>query len=122
MKENDVNINLVSTQSDGENLERTELFTRGKYKKTADGYVISYEESEATGFEGSITSLEVFGQKKVVLERTGSTESQFIIEKDKKHFCRYGTPYGDFTVGVTADEIISSLGEKGGDLKFKYVI
>ena len=82
LKENDVNINLVSTQSDGENLERTELFTRGKYKKTADGYVISYEESEATGFEGSITSLEVFGQKKVVLERTGSTESQFIIEKE----------------------------------------
>lgn len=122
MKDNAVNITLISTQSDGENHDKTELFTRGKYKKTNDGFVISYEESEATGFEGSTTSLESFGEEKVILERKGSSESQLIIEKGKKHFCRYGTPYGDFTVGVSADSIISTLGNNGGNLKFNYVI
>ena len=117
-----MNITLISTQSDGENHDKTELFTRGKYKKTNDGFVISYEESEATGFEGSTTSLESFGEEKVILERKGSSESQLIIEKGKKHFCRYGTPYGDFTVGVSADSIISTLGNNGGNLKFNYVI
>lgn len=122
LKESDVNITLVSKQSDGEETSTTELFTKGRYRKTDGGYVISYEESEATGFAGSTTELCVFGNEKVVMERKGSAYSQLIIEKDKKHFCRYGTPFGDFTVGVLTSGIKSALDDSGGSLKFSYVI
>lgn len=122
MKAKDVNITLISCQSDGNDKQSTELFTKGKLSFTNGNYVISYEESEATGFEGSVTTLEVFAQDKVIMERKGAASSQLIIEKGKKHFCRYGTPYGDFTIGVNAQDIKSTLDENGGKLKFSYVL
>ena len=122
MNSKDVNITLISTQSDGNEKQSTELFTKGKLFVKDDRFVISYEESEATGFEGSVTTLEVFFQDKVIMERKGAASSQLIIEKGKKHFCRYGTPYGDFTIGVNAQDIKSTLDENGGTLKFSYVL
>lgn len=118
----DVTISLISTQSDGTDSEQTELITQGKYQKTADGYVLSYEETEATGFEGAVTKLAVTGSDKIVMTRTGTAASNLVIETGKKHHCHYGTPYGDFMVGVNAKEIRNSVTEKGGRLDFKYVI
>lgn len=118
----DVTISLISTQSDGTDSEQTELITQGKYQKTADGYVLSYEETEATGFEGSVTKLAVTGSDKIVMTRTGAAASNLVIETGKKHHCHYGTPYGEFMVGVNAKEIRNSVTEKGGRLDFKYVI
>ena len=122
MKAKDVNITLISTQSDGNDKQSTELFTKGKLSFCDEKAIISYEESEATGFEGSVTTLEVFGNEKVVMERKGPATSQLIIEKGKKHFCRYGTPYGDFTIGVNAQQIDSKLTCEGGSLRFCYVL
>ncbi|MFT3952251.1 MAG: DUF1934 domain-containing protein [Oscillospiraceae bacterium] len=122
MKAKDVYLTLVSTQSDGSEEQQTELFTSANYEKTADGYRISYDESDATGFKGAKTTLTTFGESRVVMERSGDAKSQLILEKGRKHHCHYGTPYGDFMLGVTASEIRSSLMENGGSLKFKYVI
>ena len=41
---------------DGDN-DVVELLTTGFFSKGKDGYLISYEESEATGFEGALTTL-----------------------------------------------------------------
>ena len=56
------------------------------------------------------------------MSRTGSVSSNLIVELGTKHHCVYGTPYGDFMVGVNAKSIDSELDEKGGKLDFKYVI
>ena len=117
-----VSIRLVSSQSDGEQKEQTELMSEGKYEKLADGYKISYEESEATGYEGSVTTLSVLNGKKVVMERSGSVSSNLVVEMGKKHHCVYGTPYGDFMVGITARSVNSALDDNGGKLYFGYVI
>lgn len=122
LKHKDVMITLKSIQHSGEQKEEMELITEGKYTKTADGYVITYDESEVTGFKGSKTVLTTVGNKQVTMQRKGSTVSNLIIEKDKKHHCHYGTPYGDFMVGITARNINSALEENGGELYFKYVI
>ena len=58
MTSKEVSIKLVSRQSDGNTKEETELISAGLYEATEKGYRISYEESEATGFEGSVTTLE----------------------------------------------------------------
>ncbi len=123
MKEKEVNITLVTTQSDGSEKQTMELFTKGRFSKNILGYVVSYEESEATGYEGSTTSLTIFdGNAKVEMQRTGASGSQLILEKGKKHFCRYGTPFGDFTVGVYASDIKSDLSDDGGTVRFNYVL
>lgn len=122
MNKKDVSIRLVSRQSDGESNEETEIFSMGTLEKTKQGYRISYAESEATGFEGSTTALETFGNSKVTMERSGAVTSNLIIEKNTKHHCVYGTPYGYFTVGVNAKDISSDLDDNGGRLDFHYVI
>lgn len=122
MKVKEVSINLVSVQTDGEDSSSTELFTKGELSCQDGKFLISYEESQATGFQGAVTTLEVYGNEKVIMQRKGSETSNLIIENGKKHFCHYGTPYGDFTMGVSATEIENGLSEDGGHLKFCYVL
>ncbi|MBR6871985.1 MAG: DUF1934 domain-containing protein [Ruminococcus sp.] len=121
MKKN-VNISLISKQSDGENTEQIELLTEGLLRYCKDGYELSYEETDATGFEGAVTKLSVTEHSKVVMSRTGASGTDLVIELGKKHHCHYGTPYGEFMVGVTAKTIRSDMTENGGRLDFSYVI
>ena len=119
----DVLIKLISTQNDGEDSESTELITRGKFGREKDGYIIEYDETEATGYAGSKTKIKAFDSgRKIAMERTGSTQSTLIAELGKKHHCQYGTPYGDFMVGVNTKEIKKELDSGGGQLDFSYVI
>ncbi|MBR1422092.1 MAG: DUF1934 domain-containing protein [Ruminococcus sp.] len=118
----DVSIRLLSTQSDGNASEETELMSLGTLEMTDKGYIISYEETEATGFEGSTTSLEFFNSNKVVMNRRGSVVSNLVIEMGTKHHCSYGTPYGEFMVGINATRVDSTIGSSGGVLSFHYVV
>lgn len=119
----EVCINIKSTQKSEDDTDTTELFTFGHMSKMRgkDGYKVEYEESEATGFEGSKVTMEITNEVVTIL-RTGTALSNLIIEKGKKHHCHYGTPYGDFLVGISTDEIKSSVKEHGGDLYLKYTI
>ena len=113
MTSKEVSIKLVSRQSDGNTKEETELISAGLYEATEKGYRISYEESEATGFEGSVTTLETEGCRKVTMNRTGTVEANLVVDKGEKQHCVYGTPYGDFMI---------DLDENGGMLFFHYVL
>ncbi|MCD7726817.1 MAG: DUF1934 domain-containing protein [Ruminococcus sp.] len=122
MEEKNVLITFKTRQDDGVNQEEIEVITGGSFLKTDDGYVIKYEETEATGFDGCLTTLTVTGEEKVVLDRTGAVQSRLVIDRNKKHYCNYGTPYGSIQMGVQTGEIRSTLNDSGGDLFFKYVI
>lgn len=122
MEEKKITLKLISRQSDGNEHSQVELFSEGLLLRTDSGYEISYKETDATGFTGSTTKLTVHSQDKVTMERTGSASSQLILERGKKHHCHYGTPYGEFMVGVTTSSIKSTINENGGTLDFKYVI
>lgn len=119
----DVCINIKSIQSSDENEDVTELFTYGKLSKNENGseYRIYYEESDALGFEGCNVTLDITDST-VKLMRNGNAVSNLIMEKGKKHHCHYGTPYGDFMIGIRADEIKNTVTENGGDLYLKYTI
>ena len=127
MDKKEVDIVLVSRQyedfdDDPVNYEQTEVLSVGTFEKTANGYLIEYEESEATGFEGCITKIESFGKKKVVMSRRGNVSSELVIEPGEKHHCVYGTLYGNFEVGVEARKITDKLTDEGGRLSFSYVV
>lgn len=112
----------MSKQFDGENNDEIELMTNGTFMHGTKKSVISYDETEATGFEGSKTTLYLNSEKLITLVRSGEVSSRLIIELGKKHHCHYETPYGVFNVGVTAKSIESTINENGGKLFFSYVI
>ena len=51
-----------------------------------------------------------------------SSNSNLIVETGKKHHCHYGTPFGDFTVGIYAHTIENTLDATGGRLYLKYTV
>ncbi|MDR0197913.1 MAG: DUF1934 domain-containing protein [Oscillospiraceae bacterium] len=120
----EVSINIKSVQTAENMKDTTELFTRGRLKRgrARGNYTIVYEESEATGFDGNTVSFAVKGDDMVVMQRRGNSPTDIIVEKGKKHHCHYGTPYGDFMVGITAGDIKGNLKDDGGDLYLKYTI
>ncbi|MCL2633625.1 MAG: DUF1934 domain-containing protein [Oscillospiraceae bacterium] len=122
----DVAINIKSVQTAENERDTTELFTRGRLSlgrgRSRGNYTLSYIESEATGFNGSEVSLAVTGDDMVVMQRSGVSPTNLIIEKGKKHHCHYGTPFGDFVVGITAGDIKCNINDDGGDLYLKYTI
>ena len=123
--EKDVYIDIKSTQSAEDEKDTTELFTYGRLKrgrgKDRNKYKLIYDETEATGFQGTVT-LDVSGNDMIMMNRSGDALSNLVIERGKKHHCHYGTPFGDFMVGVTADEIRSELDDSGGNIYLKYTI
>ncbi len=97
-----------------------ELMTVGNLFVKDGKQIITYKESEATGFEGTTTMLELTGNSSVILKRRGASRSELIIEKGRRHLCHYDTGAGDIMIGVFSDSITNTLGETGGDVSFKY--
>lgn len=115
-------ISIKSVQTVDDSQDITELLTTGRLYRHKGTYLIAYNESTATGYEGSKTTLRLTDDGSIHLKRSGSTSSNLIIEKGKKHHCHYGTLYGDFMVGIATDQVSSTLSDAGGDLYFKYTV
>lgn len=103
--------------------ERTEseLFTNAEIICTKSYSTITYEDTEATGFEGSVTTVKVNGNKEASVIRTGTSNSLLMLEKGKKSYCQYGTPFGMFQIGVYTHTIENTLNENGR-LYLKYTL
>ena len=117
----DVLITIKGVQSQDGERDEVELFTIGRFYRRNGDYYISYDESEATGFEGTRTTVKVEqGDHRVTMLRSGNTRSQLVVERGVRHQCSYDTGYGSVTIGVLGDRVISSLTDEGGDLEFQY--
>ena len=91
-----------------------ELVTQGILRQEeGEGYSLSYEESELTGLEGTLTTFHV-GPDKIVLQREGTLNSQMIFEEGQKHLSLYETPYGGLMLGVNTHRAKANLGAAGG--------
>ena len=106
--------------------EFVELMTRGTFTLKGGGYYLTYKETETTGYEGCTTTLKIAadGSRVAMLRfgRGGGAGTQLVIEKGRRNLCHYETGYGSMTLGVTADEIVCDLTEKGGKACFSYLI
>ncbi|MCI7691746.1 MAG: DUF1934 domain-containing protein [Oscillospiraceae bacterium] len=101
--------------------DESELFTKGEFRLHKGSFFIDYDESEATGYEGSHVQMRI-DDKMMTLTRTGTTFSSLIFENKTRHFCHYGTEFGDCMVGITTDELKPELNENGGKVHLKYTI
>lgn len=101
--------------------DATELMTEGTMEVTEDGMVLSYEESELTGMEGTTTTFEVKGPR-VTLTRSGAVNSQMVFEEGRQHTSLYETPFGELSVDIQTSELKHNLSERGGLMEIKYSI
>ncbi len=114
-------ISLLSTQVQDDEKTESELFTNAEISCTKNYSTITYEDTEATGFEGSVTTVKVNGNKEASVIRTGTSNSLLLLEKGKKSYCQYGTPFGMFQIGVYTHAIENTLSENGR-LYLKYTL
>lgn len=101
--------------------DATELMTEGTLELTETGLLLSYQETELTGMEGTTTTFEVRGAQ-VILTRSGTVNSQMVFEEGRQHTSLYETPFGELTVDIQTSVLKHNLSERGGLLEIKYSI
>ena len=106
---------------DGIDPDATELMTEGTMVLTEDGMVLSYQESQLTGMEGTTTTFEVKGPR-VTLIRSGTVNSQMVFEEGRQHTSLYETPFGELTVDIQTSRLRHNLTDRGGVMEIKYSI
>ena len=96
-----------------------ELVTEGRLAREGDSYTLSYQESELTGLEGTLTTIQVDGGQ-VTLLRVGEFNSQLVFQEGRRHLSVYNTPYGAMSVGVHTRHLLAELSDQGGDIEVDY--
>ena len=121
--ENNVIISIRGKQSfEDQEPEVIELVTEGRLSLDGeDGYTLSYQESELTGLEGTLTTFQIEPER-VTLLRVGEVNSQMVFEEGRRHLSMYETPYGALSVGVNTRRMHSDLGLAGGNIEIDYAI
>ena len=117
-----ISIRSVVQSVDNEPPESTELITEGRLTDCGEaGYTLSYQESEITGLEGTLTTFQVEPDC-ITLMRMGEFNSQMVFQPGRRHFSMYDTPYGALSIGVNTKKMRADLDENGGEIEIDYAI
>ena len=120
--EKDVVISIKGMQNyEGEDSDTIELVTEGRLTRDEGGYTLSYQESELTGLEGTLTTIQVEGEQ-VTLMRVGEVNSQMVFQEGRRHLSMYNTPYGAMAIGVNTRRLLAELNDQGGDIELDSAI
>ncbi|MDD3931800.1 MAG: DUF1934 domain-containing protein [Eubacteriales bacterium] len=98
------------------------LTTEGQLLRLKKFWSIVYDESDATGMEGTRTTIQVEDEGSMILTRTGSHEMRLSFEAGSRHITRMNTPYGDLDVSVFTSMVESQIDDSGGFIHLGYTI
>lgn len=102
--------------------ETIELVTEGLLAKEGEGaYTLSYQESELTGLEGTLTTFQI-EDGRITLMRHGEVNSQMVFEEGRRHLSMYNTPYGALAVGIKTHRMDCRMDDHGGSIEINYAI
>ena len=108
--------------NDEDKPQAIKLTTEGRlYRKELAWYVV-YDESEATGMEGTMTTMRVADDGSVSLIRTGSHGMRLTFKAGDRHITRMETPYGDLDVEVYTSLVQAGITDAGGFIHLGYTI
>ena len=118
--EKEVVISVKGIQTyEGTAPDAVELVTKGRMAQEGESHTLSYQESELTGLEGTLTTIQVDGDQ-VTLMRVGEFNSQMVFQEGRRHLSMYNTPYGAMTIGVNTRHLLAQLTDQGGDIEVDY--
>lgn len=121
MRMKDVIISVTGVQQGVNGPNAMELVTAGQYGQDEKETLLTWQESELTGMEGTKTSLRVQRQG-VVLSREGTLNTRMEFEEGKKRYFLYETPFGSATMGLNTRRIVNRLGLHGGEIEIDYSV
>ena len=121
--DNNVIISIRGQQAyENQEKETIELVTEGRLEADGEaGFTLSYQESELTGLEGTLTTFQI-EKDRITLLRVGEVNSQMVFEEGRRHLSMYDTPYGALSVGISTRRMRYDLGGRGGDIEINYAI
>ena len=120
--EKDVIISIKGVQRyENAEADTMELVTEGRLEREGDHYTLSYQESQLTGLEGTLTTFQIEPER-VTLMRVGEFNSQMVFQEGRRHMSMYNTPYGAMTIGVNTRHLLADLTDRGGDIEIDYAI
>lgn len=102
-----------------------EMFTKGRMSLRGSKLDISYEETEATGMQGSTTSLvfDVAKPKTVFMKRRGTHTSNMIFEANKTKSFIYGAEVMTLRINLFTKAVKNSITlYRGGKLDIVYAL
>jgi uncharacterized beta-barrel protein YwiB (DUF1934 family) len=112
-------LTIKGTQRDSGRDEHMEFMTEGRLTKTADGYLLEYDESELTGEEGCTTRL-ILKDGSVTLLRTGANEMHMIFAPHSVYESSVETSEGVLRMSLFPLRVESELLEQSGHLSLEY--
>lgn len=121
MKDVVISVTSKQAQPDGSDEDSIELVTEGKYHYDGEKTVISYMESEITGFGGCTTTFSVYPDR-IVMNREGNGSSDMIFDNGKRHQYYYETPVGSLLLGVVTLSSKTNLDSSGGNVEVHYML
>ena len=99
-----------------------ELTTEGTLEqKREDLWLISYEESDLTGLEGTKTVFRVQPEE-ITLGRVGAVHSRMVFREGMSYESLYQVDAGALMLSVCTDKIHWELSEQGGYIHISYSI
>ena len=120
--EKDVVISIKGMQQyEDTDPDTIELVTAGRMQRVGESYPLSYQESELTGLEGTLTTIQVEGEQ-VTLMRVGEFNTQMVFREGRRHLSMYNTPYGAMAIGVNTRHLLAELDDHGGNIEIDYCI
>jgi len=101
--------------------EVVELVTEGTLEQAAEGWKLTYEESDLTGLRG-VTTTFLVEPGKITLSRKGPLSSQMVFQKGQFHESLYQMEFGALMITVCANEVRYDITEEGGTIDLAYAI
>jgi uncharacterized beta-barrel protein YwiB (DUF1934 family) len=108
--------------NDDEKPQAIRLTTEGRLYRKDPAWFVVYDESSATGLEGTQTTMQVADDGSVSLIRTGSHGMRLTFLAGNRHITRMETPFGDLDVEVYTSLVQTRISEKGGYIHLGYSI
>ena len=120
--EKDVIISIKGVQRyENADPDTMELVTAGRLEREGNSYTLSYQESELTGLEGTLTTFQI-EDGRITLMRHGEVNSQMVFEEGRRHLSMYNTPYGALAVGIKTHSMDCRMDDHGGSIEINYAI
>ena len=121
--DDDIDTDNIPISKESPDPEIMDINSFGNYVDDGERISISYDESEATGMEGSLTTVTFLKNDPSVVSmiRSGLVSTTLVFEEGKRHHCMYKTPFMPFEVCIRTIKVDNTM-KTFGTLSLDYIV